>query len=83
MHKNARVTALGRVLAVRRVVSGESLRVVARGIGMSGRRLREWVRRWEAGDRRIGRVGRGGCRSAYRASSGGRSAGCADNGGAR
>ena len=52
-HKNAKMTALGRVLAVRRVVSGESLGVVARGVGMSGRRLREWVRRWEAGDRTL------------------------------
>lgn len=51
VHKNAKMTALGRVLAVKRVVSGESLRVVAAGVGLSGRRLREWVRRWEAGDR--------------------------------
>jgi transposase IS481 family protein len=53
VHKNAKMTALGRVLAVRRVVSGEPLGVVARGVGMSGRRLREWVRRWEAGDRTL------------------------------
>lgn len=51
MHKNAKMTALGRVLAVQRVVGGESLGVVARGVGMSRRRLHEWVRRWEAGDR--------------------------------
>ena len=51
MHKNARLTALGRVLAVERVLKGELLGVVAAGVGMSGRRLREWVRRWEAGDR--------------------------------
>lgn len=53
MHKNAKMTPVGRVLAVRRVVSGESLGVVARGVGMSARRLREWVRRWEAGDRTL------------------------------
>lgn len=51
VHKNAKMTALGRVLAVRRVVAGEGLAAVARGVGLSGRRLREWVRRWEAGDR--------------------------------
>src|ERR1700758_5518732 len=51
MHKNAKMTPLGRVSAVRRVVSGESLSAVARGVGMSARRLREWVGRWEAGDR--------------------------------
>lgn len=53
MHKNAKMTPLGRVLAVRRVVDGESLSGVARGVGMSARRLREWMRRWEAGDRTL------------------------------
>jgi transposase InsO family protein len=53
MHKNAKMTPLGRVLAVRRVVGGESLGEVARGVGMSARRLREWVRRWDAGDRTL------------------------------
>ena len=51
MHKNAKSTPAGRVQAVRRVLNGEPLAVVARGVGMVPRRLREWVRRWEAGDR--------------------------------
>lgn len=50
VHKNAKMTALGRVLAVKRVMGGEALEMVARGVGMSGRRLREWVGRWQAGD---------------------------------
>jgi transposase InsO family protein len=53
VHKNAKMTARGRVLAVQRVVSGESLGVVARGVGMSRRRLGEWVRRWDGGDRTL------------------------------
>ncbi|HVH68517.1 MAG TPA: IS481 family transposase [Gemmatimonadales bacterium] len=51
MHKNAKITPLGRVQAVRRVVGGEALARVAQGVGLSRRRLAEWVRRWEAGDR--------------------------------
>ena len=47
VHKNAKMTALGRVLAVRRVGSGESIAQVAHGVGLSVRRLREWVRRWD------------------------------------
>jgi len=50
-HKNAKMTAVGRVQAVQRVVGGEALGGVARGVGMSRRRLYEWVRRWQAGDR--------------------------------
>ena len=51
VHKNAKMTALGRVLAVKRVGSGESIGLVAHGVGLSVRRLREWVRRWGEGDR--------------------------------
>lgn len=53
MHKNAKSTPAGRVQAVRRVVGGEGLGRVARRVGMSPRRLREWVRRWEAGNREL------------------------------
>jgi len=53
VHKNAKMTPAGRGQAVRRVVSGEAVRVVARGVGVSARRLYEWVRRWEAGDHRL------------------------------
>ena len=53
VHQNAKSTPAGRVAAVRRVVRGEPVAVVARGIGMSPRRLAEWVRRWQAGDREL------------------------------
>lgn len=48
MHKNARLTPAGRARAVARVRAGERMAVVARGVGLSARRLREWVRRFEA-----------------------------------
>ena len=51
VHKNAKMTPAGRVQAVRRVVQGESVPAVARGSGLSGRRLYAWVQRWQAGDR--------------------------------
>lgn len=51
VHKNAKMTPAGRVLAVRRVQRGEGVGTVARGAGVSARRLYAWVRRWEAGDR--------------------------------
>ena len=50
VHKNAKMTALGRVQAVQRVKRGEPRAVVARGVGLSVRRLREWERRWDTGD---------------------------------
>ena len=53
MHKNAKSTPAGRVQAVRRVVGGEPVGLVAHGLGMSRRRLHEWVRRWEAGDQEL------------------------------
>jgi len=51
VHNNAKMTPAGRVLAVRRVLQGDPVRGVARGSGVSARRLYEWVRRWQAGDR--------------------------------
>ncbi len=51
VHKNATMAPAGRVLAVRRVLQGEAVGAVARGSGVSARRLAEWVRRWRAGDR--------------------------------
>jgi transposase-like protein len=50
VHKNAKMTPAGRVLAVGRVLRGEPLPAVARGSGVSARRLYEWVGRWQAGD---------------------------------
>ena len=51
VHKNAKMTPAGRVQAVRRVLQGEAVPAVGRGVGVSPRRLYEWVRRWQAGDR--------------------------------
>jgi transposase InsO family protein len=45
------MTPAGRVLAVGRVLQGEPVAAVARGVGVSARRLYAWVARWQAGDR--------------------------------
>jgi len=50
VHKNAKMTPAGRVQAVRRVLQGDPVPVVARGVGVSARRLYAWMARWQAGD---------------------------------
>ncbi len=49
VHKNAKVTPLGRALFVRRVVEGrESPSQVARQVGLAARTVHKWVARWRA-----------------------------------
>ena len=53
MHKNARLTPVGRERAVKRVLKGEPARAVAESIGVSRETVFKWLGRW----RREGRSG--------------------------
>jgi transposase InsO family protein len=48
MHKNARLTPVGRSLVVHRIARGESLTQVARDVGVSRRTIWKWVHRYRA-----------------------------------
>jgi transposase InsO family protein len=48
MHKNARLTPVGRSLVVHRIARGESLTQVARDAGVSRRTVWKWVHRYRA-----------------------------------
>lgn len=47
-HKLARLTPMGRLQMVRRLVAGEQLRDVAEGLGLSTTAVRRWWRRYQA-----------------------------------
>jgi transposase InsO family protein len=47
MHKNARLTPLGRERAVKRVLEGEKPSLVARSVGVSRKTMFKWRGRWE------------------------------------
>ena len=64
IHKNARLTPLGRERMVRQVESGQTPEAVARAAGVCPRTVRKWVARFAARawpDCRIARRGRIGC----------------------
>lgn len=46
VHKHARLTPVGRGLAVRRIEAGEAIEEIAAGMGVSVRTLHKWRRRW-------------------------------------
>jgi transposase InsO family protein len=48
MHKNARLTPVGRSLVVQRIARGESMSQVAHDVGVSPRTVRKWVDRHTA-----------------------------------
>jgi transposase InsO family protein len=48
MHKNARLTPLGRERVVRQVLSGQTPKAAARAAGVCPRTVRKWVTRFEA-----------------------------------
>ena len=48
MHKNARLTPVGRSLVVHRIARGESVTQVARDVGVSPRTAHKWVQRYRA-----------------------------------
>lgn len=48
MHKNARLTVLGREALVERVRRGEAVGEVARSLSVSRQTVYKWVRRWQA-----------------------------------
>jgi transposase InsO family protein len=48
IHKNARLTPLGRERIVRQVLSGQTPKAVAEAAGVCPRTVRKWVRRFEA-----------------------------------
>ena len=51
VHKNARLTPSGRVLMMRRIESGWSVRRAAAALGVSERTAYRWLERWRDGDR--------------------------------
>lgn len=54
LHRNAKTCPASRVLLARRVCDqGWSLRAAAEAAGLSEPRARQWVRRWQAGDREL------------------------------
>ena len=48
IHKNARLTPLGRERIVMQVLSGQTPQAVARAAGVCSRTVRKWVQRFEA-----------------------------------
>lgn len=54
VHKNARLTPLGRERIVRQVASGQTPQAVAEAAGVCPRTVRKWVDRYQA--RRVGRL---------------------------
>lgn len=46
VHKHARLTPIGRGLAIRRLDSGEAIEGIAAGMGVSVRTLYKWRKRW-------------------------------------
>ena len=48
IHKNARLTPVGRSLVVHRIARRESMAEVARDVGVSPRTVRKWVKRYSA-----------------------------------
>ncbi len=48
MHKNARLTPLGRERVVKEVLSGQTPEAAARAAGICRRTVRKWVARFEA-----------------------------------
>jgi transposase len=57
IHKNARLTPVGRLLTVDRVRQGEAAALVARSVGVSSRTLWKWIRRVQATGTRLGSTG--------------------------
>ena len=49
VHKNARLTPLGRAQVVQRVLKGESAGAVARSVGSTSKTVKKWVDRWVEG----------------------------------
>ncbi len=49
VHKNARLTPLGRAQAVQRVLKGEGVSAVARSMSSTPKTIKKWVERWRAG----------------------------------
>ena len=47
VHKNARLTPLGRAQVVQRVVRGERVAAVARSVGSTAKTVKKWLERWQ------------------------------------
>ena len=54
IHKNARLTPLGRERVVKEVLSGQTPQAAARAAGVCPRTVRKWVARFEAEGRSEG-----------------------------